>query len=169
MESTNPRALAAALFVWACGAAPAMADEPRVLRAFAECNADSVCRVTATIRHADTGWQHYADRFEVLGNDDRVLASRVLRHPHVHEQPFTRTLAAIELPPDLEMIRVRANDSVHGLSQSSAPEKIRRPAATEPKALQSPKLEQEPKPEQSPKLGQEPKPPAAPSMAPPQS
>jgi len=99
-----------------------------VLRAWAECNAESVCRVIATIRHADSGWQHYADQFEVLGEDDRVLAKRVLRHPHVHEQPFTRTLENVALPPDLETIRVRAHDTVHGVGPPSKPEKVRRPA-----------------------------------------
>jgi len=98
-------------------AGPSAADEVRVLRAWAECNAESVCRVIATIRHADSGWQHYADQFEVLGED-----------PHVHEQPLTRTLENVALPPDLETIRVRAHDTVHGVGPPSKPEKVRRPA-----------------------------------------
>jgi hypothetical protein len=28
----------------------------------------------ATVRHCDTGWKHYADAWEVLGSDGKVLA-----------------------------------------------------------------------------------------------
>ena len=41
------------------------------------------------------------------------LATRVLRHPHVNEQPFTRQLAGVEIPAGLERVRIRAHDSVH--------------------------------------------------------
>jgi hypothetical protein len=135
--------VASALLCGLLAAGPSAADEVRVLRAWAECNAESVCRVIATIRHADTGWKHYADSFEVLGEDDRVLAKRVLRHPHVHEQPFKRTLENVALPPDLETIRVRAHDTVHGVGPPSKPEKVRRPgpdpaATPQPGASESP-------------------------------
>lgn len=67
-----------------------------------------------TVKHQDEGWSHYADRWEVLGAEDSVLASRVLHHPHVHEQPFTRSLSGVELPANLDEVRIRAHDSVHG-------------------------------------------------------
>jgi hypothetical protein len=44
------------------------------------------------VRHEDVGWQHYADRWEVLASGGEVLATRVLAHPHVDEQPFVRNL-----------------------------------------------------------------------------
>ena len=71
-------------------------------------------RFAVTVRHDDEGWDHYADRWEVLGPDGEVLAVRVLAHPHENEQPFTRALAAVEIPPGLRAVRVRAHDSVHG-------------------------------------------------------
>lgn len=67
-----------------------------------------------TVKHQDEGWSHYADRWEVLGAEDSVLASRVLYHPHVHEQPFTRSLSGVKLPTGLYQVQVRAHDSVHG-------------------------------------------------------
>lgn len=66
-----------------------------------------------TVRHGDTGWDHYADRWEVLGPDGAILGTRILAHPHVNEQPFTRS-AVIDVPADLREVTVRARDSVHG-------------------------------------------------------
>lgn len=68
-----------------------------------------------TLRHADSGWDHYANRWEVVGPDGAVLATRVLHHPHVHEQPFTRSLSAVAIPAGVTWVRVRGHDLVHGL------------------------------------------------------
>jgi len=71
-------------------------------------------RVQATIRHADQGWEHYADGFQVLTTHGHVLVERQLLHPHVNEQPFTRSTEAFALPADVEELIVRAHDSLHG-------------------------------------------------------
>ena len=76
--------------------------------------ADGGYRVTATVRHADAGWDHYADRFEVTTPAGEILAVRTLHHPHVDEQPFTRSLSGVVVPEGLERVVVRARDSVHG-------------------------------------------------------
>jgi len=67
-----------------------------------------------TVRHADEGWDHYADRWEVLGPEGAALGVRELAHPHVNEQPFTRSLSGVEIPADVAEVSVRARDSVHG-------------------------------------------------------
>lgn len=67
-----------------------------------------------TVSHADEGSDHYADRWEVLSEDGNVLATRVLAHPHVDEQPFTRSLGGIAVPEGMTHVVVRAHDSVHG-------------------------------------------------------
>lgn len=69
---------------------------------------------SVTVRHADEGWQHYANRWEVVGPDGAVLGERALAHPHVDEQPFTRS-GLIEIPAEIKEVTVRANDLVHGL------------------------------------------------------
>ena len=71
-------------------------------------------RVQATIRHADQGWDHYADGFQVLTDDGVLLVDRELLHPHVNEQPFTRSTQAFSIPADVTVLIVRAHDSVHG-------------------------------------------------------
>jgi hypothetical protein len=72
-------------------------------------------RISATVRHDDTGWDHYADAWEVVAPDGTVIARRELLHPHVEEQPFTRSLGGVEIPAGIDRVRIRARDSVHGL------------------------------------------------------
>jgi len=71
-------------------------------------------RFDVTVAHADEGWEHYADRFEVLAPDGTVLGVRTLHHPHVDEQPFTRSLSGVAVPEGVTRVMVRARDSVHG-------------------------------------------------------
>ena len=97
----------------------AIADIPKTLSVKIEpAGADGETRfynVSATIRHADTGWDHYCNRFEVLdAATGRSLGERVLAHPHEDEQPFTRMLYRMPVPPGVTRVRVRAHDSVHG-------------------------------------------------------
>lgn len=68
--------------------------------------------ISATIRHADTGWDHYGDRFVVVAPDGTVLVTRVLAHPHVNEQPFTRSVSGVTIPDGLDYVTVRADDNV---------------------------------------------------------
>lgn len=70
-------------------------------------------RFAVTLQHADTGWNHYADRWEILDSDGTVLATRVLAHPHVNEQPFTRSLSGVKIPDTLTQVEIRGHDSVH--------------------------------------------------------
>ncbi len=76
--------------------------------------ADGGYRFDVTVLHADTGWSHYADRWEVVAPDGAVLATRVLHHPHVGQQPFTRGLGGVRIPGGVTSVAVRARDSVHG-------------------------------------------------------
>jgi hypothetical protein len=96
----------------------ASAGEADVISVDAARSADGNWRFEVTVRHDDTGWDHYADKWEVLGPDGKVLATRVLAHPHVGEQPFTRSLSGVEIPQGMKRVRVRAHDSVHGYGGS---------------------------------------------------
>jgi hypothetical protein len=67
-----------------------------------------------TVKHADEGWDHYADKWDVLAPDGTVLGTRTLYHPHVDEQPFTRGLSGVKIPDSISEVTVRAHDKVHG-------------------------------------------------------
>ncbi len=75
----------------------------------------NIYRFRVTVRHADTGWDHYANSWDVVGPDGTVLGTRVLHHPHENEQPFTR-YHDLEVPPGIRTVTVRAGDKVHGFS-----------------------------------------------------
>ena len=97
---------------------PALAGDADVLDVEVSCNSDSICRFDVTVKHGDEGWQHYANRWEVLSPDGELLATRELAHPHVNEQPFTRSLADVAIPSDLIEVVVRAHDLEHGYGGS---------------------------------------------------
>lgn len=92
----------------------AAAGEADVVGVEARQESDGTWRFSVTVRHDDTGWDHYADRWQVETPEGRVLGTRVLLHPHEAEQPFTRALGGVVIPPEVTEVIVRAHDSVHG-------------------------------------------------------
>jgi hypothetical protein len=74
-----------------------------------------------TVAHPDSGWEDYADGWDVVLPDGSVILpdpgspfTRLLLHPHETEQPFTRSQSGIEIPADVTTVRVRAHDLVDG-------------------------------------------------------
>lgn len=74
---------------------------------------DNSFRIDVTLEHADEGWDHYANRWDVLDENGELLGSRTLHHPHVNEQPFTRSLT-LTIPASVKAVTIVASDSVHG-------------------------------------------------------
>ncbi|PXX98332.1 hypothetical protein [Halomonas sp. LBP4] len=56
----------------------------------------------------------YADAFRVLGPGDEELGVRELLHHHAGEQPFTRRLAGVEIPAEIDSVTVQGRDQEHG-------------------------------------------------------
>jgi len=94
-------------------AAAAQAGEADVERANISATGPNTFRFDVTVRHADEGWEHYADKWDVVAPDGAVLGTRTLYHPHVDEQPFTRSLSGVKIPDTVREVTVRAHDSVH--------------------------------------------------------
>jgi hypothetical protein len=74
-----------------------------------------------TVSHPDTGWEDYADGWDVVTPGGEVLKAnpddpftRLLLHPHETEQPFTRSQSGIAIPDGVTRVRVRAHDLVDG-------------------------------------------------------
>ncbi|WP_118133159.1 hypothetical protein [Oceanicella sp. SM1341] len=76
-------------------------------------------RIDVTLRHDDTGWDHYADAWEVRLRDGTVLGTRKLLHPHVDEQPFTRSLPRVAIPEGVREVLIHARDLQSGWSPRS--------------------------------------------------
>lgn len=93
------------------------ADSPKVEGVVATRSGDA-WRFDVTVSHADTGWEDYADGWRVLGLDGAELGVRVLTHPHVNEQPFTRSLTGVHISKTANQVKIEARDSVGGWSST---------------------------------------------------
>ncbi len=78
---------------------------------------DKTWSFAVTLKHADAGWDHYANEWQVLAPDNKILATRTLYHPHVNEQPFTRNTSGVKIPTEIKTVYIIAKDTVHGLSK----------------------------------------------------
>jgi len=84
-------------------------------------DSEDTWQFSVTIEHPDTGWEDYADGWDVVLPDGSVARpdtaspfTRLLLHPHETEQPFTRTQVGIVIDPGITEVTVRAHDLVDG-------------------------------------------------------
>jgi len=89
-------------------------DYAHVFEVIAEKQAEG-WRFDVTVRHSDEGWDHYADLWVVVDPETgEEYGRKVLAHPHVSEQPFTRSQSGITIPDDVSSVLVKAACNVHG-------------------------------------------------------
>ncbi len=108
----------AALVTAACGAAEGTSEPeeqrfPDVVDAVATADAEG-WRFDVTISSPYDTPERYADAWRIVAPDGTVLGVRELLHDHQFEQPFTRSLAGVEIPDDVETVTVEARDSANG-------------------------------------------------------
>ncbi|AVO37828.1 hypothetical protein [Pukyongiella litopenaei] len=106
-----PACLAAALPALSAAADPPVVEKAQVRER------GGGWRFDVTLRHPDTGWEHYADGWRVLDINGVELGMRVLHHPHETEQPFTRSLDGVVLPRGVTRVQVQARCSVDGWAE----------------------------------------------------
>lgn len=90
------------------------AGEADVVRVSAKKQGGGLFGFDVTVLHSDEGWEHYVDQWDVVAPDGTLLGSRTLFHPHVNEQPFTRSLHGVKIPQGVREVTIRAHDTVHG-------------------------------------------------------
>ena len=95
------------------------ASDPKIIKVKVERTPAQKYNISVTLEHADTGWEHFAHAWKVYTPDGKLLGERVLYHPHVKEQPFTRTLSGLHIPAGLESIIITANCSDTGEADKS--------------------------------------------------
>tara|TARA_R110002074_G_scaffold50540_5_gene128390 strand:- start:4004 stop:4357 length:354 start_codon:yes stop_codon:yes gene_type:complete len=96
-------------------ATPALADAPVVSNVNVSKSGD-LWNFDVTLSHNDTGWEDYADAWRILDGNGKELGVRNLAHPHVEEQPFTRSLSGIRIPSDVTEVGIQARDTIGGWS-----------------------------------------------------
>lgn len=95
-------------------AATALAGEADVVAVKPARESGNSWRFDVTLKSNDRGWDYYADAFEVLTPDGTLLGRRILYHPHETEQPFTRELTGVKIPPEVKSVVVRARHKPRG-------------------------------------------------------
>ncbi len=118
--------LAASTAITLCLTGPvAMADPPRIVDATAT-HASMGWRFDVSISHPDTGWDHYASGWEVVDATGKRLGYRELLHPHVDEQPFTRSLRNVMVPDGTTEVFIRVTCSRDGMGDEMLRVALRR-------------------------------------------
>jgi hypothetical protein len=107
------RFLACIAFSFGCATTLA-AGEADVVEVKVRRAAPGVYDFDVTVKSIDKGWNYYADAFEVLAPDGRLLGRRELLHPHETEQPFTRELYGVKIPAGTATVVVRARHKPRG-------------------------------------------------------
>lgn len=93
----------------------AIAGEAEVIAAEVVHTGGNFYRFSVTLQHDDESWEHFAKAWEVLDLNGNILGARILLHPHINEQPFTRS-QTISLPENINQVTIRAYDLVHEFS-----------------------------------------------------
>lgn len=114
-------------FVCLLGFNSIFADEVSILSVDVNHISDDRWQAKVTLKHADSGWDHYADSWRVVDSDGNVLGTRVLYHPHVEEQPFTRQLSTLVIPSTVNTVYIEAHDKLHGWSGNRYKIQLERP------------------------------------------
>ncbi len=95
-------------------AAGAWAGEADVIDVRVRRSAPGTFDFDVTVRSVDRGAEYWADAFEVLTPDGKLLGRRVLLHSHEGEQPFTRDLYGVAIAEGVTEVLVRARHRVKG-------------------------------------------------------
>lgn len=109
--------LVAALAACSNDGEPTGPDEamfPDVVSAIATQTGPGLWDFSVTVSSPYDSDERYADAWRIVAPDGTVLGERELTHPHADEQPFTRRLAGVRIPPQIRSVTVSARDSRNG-------------------------------------------------------
>jgi hypothetical protein len=75
---------------------------------------DDAFRFDVTVSSPYDTPERYADAWRIVAPDGTELGVRELTHDHAAEQPFTRSLTDVVIPPDVTEVTVEGRDLVNG-------------------------------------------------------
>ena len=93
---------------------------PDVLAATATQADDGTWRFEVTLTSRYDLPDRYADAWRVLDPDGAELGVRILTHDHANEQPFTRSLSAVQIPADITKVTIEGRDQLNGWGGATA-------------------------------------------------
>lgn len=104
-----------AVLVLAAGVASAGEELfPDVLRVDVRARNAACFDFFVTISSPYDSARRYADGFQVSDGRGRIFGEKTLWHHHGNEQPFTRALTCVKIPPPTAQVVVQARDQVSG-------------------------------------------------------
>jgi hypothetical protein len=107
------KALLATALVLGFGSSVTQAGEADVIDVESKEMSNRLFHFTVTVVHADEGWDHYVDRWDVVAPDGTVLGTRSLYQPNENGQQFTSSLVGVKVPDGISEVTLRAHDTVH--------------------------------------------------------
>ncbi len=87
---------------------------PDVLAVKVQAHGTNTFNFAVTISSSYDTPQRYADGYRVMNRDGTVYGVRKLRHDHASEQPFTRGLRGVTIPPGVRDVVIQARDQKYG-------------------------------------------------------
>jgi|GEM_PF-6166961 len=105
----------------AASAASAGTPNADITNVYAREEKDGTWTFHVSVKHPDVGFDDFADGWDlvtgggkVIKPDPRARFTKIVRRPHVDEQPFTRTVKGVVIPDGVDELTVRAHDSRAG-------------------------------------------------------
>ena len=80
---------------------------------------DDTFRFDVTVSSPYDTPERYADAWRIVAPDGTELGVRELTHDHAAEQPFTRSLGDVVIPPEVTSVTVEGRDLVNGWGGST--------------------------------------------------
>ena len=92
----------------------AEAGKPRFVHARVVAAGDNRYHFTAQIAHFDLSWEHFVDRWEIIGENRRVLATDNIYYPQIGGGVLVRLLTGVKVEPGTEYVIFRVHDKQDG-------------------------------------------------------
>ena len=108
--------------------AVALANMPKAIGAKVVRMGDDRYQFEVNIAHEDDSWEHFVDRWEVIGKGGKILASYYMYYPRIGEGIVWKELRGIKVDPGTKYVIYRLHAKGDGYGRDKL---VRMPTAEE--------------------------------------
>jgi hypothetical protein len=105
------------ILVFGCNSVSSEVEEPEFadVKKVEVQGKENAFNFSVMLKSPDTGCEQYADWWEVISSDGKLIYRRILAHSHVSEQPFTRSGGEVKIASDQRVwVRAHMNNTGYG-------------------------------------------------------